>query len=240
LQGVHRVALRGLRGPLRPTPGLSGEGTGGYGEMGALDPSLQDPKHYQMEYLRRRIRQQLYAVQLGLLGTDDHAEKKAGAAAAKTPPPAPPPPAGGPVEKKEPRGMYAIAKAGQEKEQVDEVYFKVRKLAEVVEAAGVLTEPQAQFHQFVKDMRKEMTKLELAVGKRLPPPGAAPGGNVPPDDAPAVGGIGGKAGPGKGPAAPKGAAPAPAKRPPGAPGKAASRPPARPQPTVFGQPRFGR
>src|SRR5439155_13299756 len=43
------------------TPGVSGEGGyGGYGgDVTMTNPTEADPKHYQMDYLRRRIRQQL-------------------------------------------------------------------------------------------------------------------------------------------------------------------------------------
>src|SRR5207247_3513258 len=96
----------------RPTAGLSGEtgGIGGYGNgSGYLNPAEADPKHYQMEFLRRRIRQQLYAVQLGLAGGEDFVEPK---------PNAPAPPANsstsaggsGPTSPTEKKGMHAIAK----------------------------------------------------------------------------------------------------------------------------------
>jgi hypothetical protein len=132
--------------------------------------------------------------------------------------------------------MFAIAQAGPEKDEVDRVYHRVRKLVEVVEGAGVPTEPSALFSGFVKELRKEMKPLEVAVGRRVPPPGAATGaGAAPIDDAPTVGGAGGKAGPGKLAPGAKGAAPAPNR--PAVPGKTTSRPPYRPQPNVFGQPR---
>src|SRR2546423_3576851 len=112
--------------------------------------------------------------------------------------------------------MHAIAK-GAEQDQVKQVYYKVRKLAEVAEQGG-----ESEFHQFIKDMRKELKNLELAVGRRLLPAGAA--GTAPvADDAPAAPGKAGpaKGVPGKGPALPgKGTAP----------GKAAYRSP----PQVFG------
>src|SRR5262249_11792871 len=55
--------------PLRPTPGLgSADGYGEPGTAGYTDPSMMDPKHYRLEYVRRRLRQQLFAVQLGLTG----------------------------------------------------------------------------------------------------------------------------------------------------------------------------
>jgi hypothetical protein len=212
-----------MRAPLRPSGGSSLD-SGGYGnESGYLNPAESDPKHYQMEFLRRRIRQQLYAVQLGLAGTDDFVDKAKGGGTQN--------PAGGgatsaggsgsnqPAEKK---GMHAIAK-GDDQEKVKQVYYKVRKLAEVAEQGG-----ESEFHQFIKDMRKELKNLELAVGKRVPPAGAA-GAAAVLDDAPASGPAG-KAGPGK--VAPKGTPAAPGKVAP-PPGKSAFRPP----PQVFGNPR---
>lgn len=229
----------GIRG--RPTPGSGLSGEGGYGSAfgdTTMNPAEMDPKHYQMEYLRRRLRQQLYAVQLGLTGGEDHPPPKTRAPGAPSAPPptAPPatsaPPAGsGPAAAPEKKGLHALAKPGQEKGQVDEVYYCVRKLAEVVEDANDKDPVKAEFHQFLKDMRKELKPLEAVVGKRLPPPGAAAPGAIS-EDAPAVSGVGGKA-PAKGGPATKG--PAVPARGPAVPGKSASVP--RPQPQVFGQPR---
>jgi len=212
----------------RPTPGgTGGEIGGGYGtESGYTNPAEADPKHYQMEYLRRRIRQQLYAVQLGLAGTDDFVESKttasgsAGLGGANTSSSG----GSGAGNQGDKKGMHGIAKPGDEQTQVKKIYYRVRKLAEVTEQAG-----ESDLYQFLKDMRRELKALELAVGKRLPPAGAAPAG-APADDAPAAGPAGkagpAKGGPGKGPAVPGKAKPMP--------GKAA----ARPQPQVFGQPRM--
>jgi hypothetical protein len=122
--------------------------------------------------------------------------------------------------------MYAIAKTPQEKNQVDGVYWAVRKLAETIEVDGA----DVDFYQLIKDARRDLKLLEAVVGRRAPPPGAAAGS----DDEPTVGkakagpkGPAGKAGPG-GPARPV------------VPGKAASKPAPRPQSGVFGQPRFGK
>ena len=194
------------------------------GEMGMLDPSMQDPKHFEVDYLRRRLRQNLYAVQLGLLGTEDHPRSKK-ETATKTPPPATTtatPPAGSTGEKK---GMYAIAKTDDEKKQVDGVYWAVRDLAEAIESAGTT----AEFHALLKDVKKQMKPLELVVGRRAPPPGAPADG----EDAPASGPAG------KGPKAPAGKGKAiPAGPKAGAPAKAANRQP--PQPNVLARPGVGR
>src|SRR5206468_1440235 len=117
-------------------------------------------------------------------------------------------------------------KTPQEKKQVDEVYWAVRKLAETIEADGA----DIDFYQLIKDARRDLKPLELVVGRRVPPPGTA-GGT---DDEPTVGKskVGPKGPPGK--AAPGG--------PPRAvmPSKAAFKPAPRPQPGVFAQPRFGK
>jgi hypothetical protein len=223
----------------RPAPGSmpgtgSADGYGGYGESGYVDPSMMDPKHYRLEYLRRRMRQQLYAVQLGLTGGDDRVPPRPGVKSSG---------AAGKADRQEPtKGVWVIAKPGQEREAVDEVYYKVRKVIEAIEGAT----PETDFNQLAKDIRKEMKPLE-AITRRLPPPGATPGATTVADDdapgAPAAGKApiakakGGKPASGKVPAA-KAPAP-PAAKKPAATGKSASRPPARPQ-TVFGQPRFGR
>jgi hypothetical protein len=223
----------GIR-PLRPQPTMPGSAEGGfgggYGETGYTDPSMLDPKHYRLEYLRRRIRQQLYAVQLGLTGGEDRVPPKRGTtpiSADKT----------AKTERSVPtKGMWAIAKPGPERDAVDEVYYKVRSLIEVLEGAG----PEAEFHQLVKDMRREMRNLE-GITRRLPPPGAATGvAAAASDDEPATPAAvakakANKAAPGKAPAA-KVPAPLPGKRPPAT----KTTPPARPQPTVFGQPRTSR
>jgi hypothetical protein len=203
------------RAPLRPSPGSSSE-TGYGNEAGYPNPAEMDPKHYQVEFLRRRIRQELFAVQLGLTGGEDFVEPKpksggatggannAASAAASG--------ATAPGEKK---GVHALVK-GDDQEKIKQVYYKVRKLAEVAEQGG-----ESEFYQFVKDMRKELKNLELVVGKRLPPAGGA-GAAATLDDAPAA------APPAKGApkAAPKGAPAAPKA------GKAAYRSP----PQVFGRP----
>lgn len=214
----------GMPGGGSSLDGAYGGGMPG-GEMGMLDPSLQDPKQFEVEYLRRRLRQNLYAVQLGLLGNEDHTRSKTTTKAAPPATGASPPatPTGNTGEKK---GMYAIAKTEPEKKQVDEVYFAVRDLAEAVESAGTT----AEFHQLLKDVKNKLKPLELVVGRRAPPPGAPVDG----DEGPAVGPVG-KAGP-KGPAG-KGKA-IPGKAKPGLPAKAANRQP--PPPNVLAKPGVGR
>jgi hypothetical protein len=221
-----------MRAPLRPTGGAPGMGGDGYGgELGATDPSLQDPKHFEVEYLRRRLRQSLYAVQLGLLGGEDHPPPKATASSGSgsgsgstTTTTATTASKGG--EEKKDRGMFAVAKTPQEKKEVDLVYWAVRKLAETIEADGA----DIDFYQLIKDGRRDLKPLEAVVGRRAPAPGAAAIN----DDEPTVGKAkaGAKGPPGK--TAPAG------KAKPVVPAKAASKPAPRPQPGVFAQPRFGK
>lgn len=173
----------------RPAPGtrpgaagLPGE-EGGYGyESGYVDPSSVHPKHYRVEYIRRRIRQYLYAIQLALTGGEDRTPPRPGAA----------PPSNNPtIAKNQPtaekRGLVAVATA-EERPVVEDVYFKVRKLVEDIESPA----PYAELAQIDKDMRKDMRALE-AITRRLPPPGAAKtktGDDVPKGKPPAAAGKG--------------------------------------------------
>jgi hypothetical protein len=204
-----------------PSGGLPGGGEpGAFGTESTLsNPADTDPKHYQAEYLRRRLRQDLYAIQLGLTGGEDFVERKntpgqpagGGGSAA----------GGGSAPAGEKKGLHSIAK-GQDQDQIKQVYSRVRKLAEVVEQGG-----ESDFYQFGKDVRKELKALESVVGKRLPPAGAAAAAlDDTPGAAPAGKGGPAKGGPPKG-GPPKGGPPLPAKKSAG-----------RPQPQVFGQPRL--
>jgi hypothetical protein len=224
----------GMRAPLRPAAGGIGGGEGFGGEMGALDPSMQDPKHFEVEYLRRRLRQSLYAVQIGLLGGDDHPPPKktdstgsgsgSDSTTTKTTTATTTATTTKGAEDKKERGLYAVAKTPQEKKEVDLVYWAVRKLAETIEVDGA----DIDFYQLIKDGRRDLKPLEAVVGRRAPAPAAGPG----PDDEPTAGKAKAKSPPGK--ALPGKAAPGR----PVVPAKAASMP--RPQPNVFGQPRFGK
>jgi hypothetical protein len=242
----------GLRPALRPLGAMPGGGEELSGGM-SIDPSTMDPKHYRQEFLRRRIRQQLYAVQLGLTGGDDHPPPRAkgggaagGSGSGGSSASGSGSGSGGNTPPKDQRGVFAIAKAGAERDEVDKVYHKVRKLAEVIEAGA-----DVEFHQLVKDMRKDIKDLEAILPKRLPPAGAAATGVAAGDDSLSAPGAGGKkaaaAKAGK-TTAPKGTAPPPVKKGT-APGKSASHSPAgavpvhspaRREPNVFGQPRTSR
>jgi hypothetical protein len=156
----------------RPAPGTRPGAAGLPGDEGAygpgsgyVDPSSLDPKHYRTEYVRRRIRQYLYAIQLALTGGEDRTPPRPGAA----PPPStqtatPTGPRNQPAAEK--RGLVAVATPA-ERPVVEDVYFKVRKLVEDVESPA----EHADLAQIDKDMRKDMRALE-AITRRLPPPGA--------------------------------------------------------------------
>jgi hypothetical protein len=66
-----------------------------------------------------------------------------------------------------PRGLFAVAKAGPDQTYVDEVYAKIRKLADLVENRSV------DLFQMDRDLRREMKNLE-AITRKLAPP-ATPG-----------------------------------------------------------------
>jgi hypothetical protein len=217
--------------PLRPAPGMMGAGgiDGGYGsglggEMGGvIDPSMLDPRHFQVDYLRRRLRQSLWSVQLGLTGGEDHPPSKSQTPAnpAAPAPPAPattPAPSAGPAaDAKGTRGVFSAGKTPQEKKQVDEVYYAVRKLAETVESAGA----EAEFNQLLTDMRRDLKPLELVVGKRVVPTDAATETDDEPTSGPAKAGPPGKARPAV----------------PAAKTTTRTTPKPKPQPQVFSKPR---
>jgi len=239
--------MGGMARPLRATPGTTpgseyGGSAGGYGtEMGGIDPSTLDPKHYRMDFLRRRMRQELYSVQLGLTGGEDFVEPKKGPKSTVADKAG----AGTSRDSGEKKGVLSVAK-GNDREAILDVYYKVRKLVEIVESAA----PEAELLVFAKDLRKEMKNLE-AITKKLPLPGevaAAEGLEEPAvpvaktkTDAKGKIGAKGKAAAGKGKGTVKGAPPAgkrpaaplpaPAKRP-AVPGKSAG----SPRPQVFGRP----
>ena len=174
-------------------PGAGGDF--GFGAGGAGTPTVQDPKGYRFEYVRRRIRQQLYCVQFGLTGGEDFAPGKAPATA----------PPGQQDGKLPSRGMNAFAKPGEEKKYVSDVYFKVRDLATVCETKAT------DLASLEKELRKTMKGLET-ITKKLAPPVVTPPPGAPLPEAPAVAKLPPAGEPVAAPAA--ASAPAPAVAPP--------------------------
>jgi hypothetical protein len=163
--------------------------------MGAAAARPLDPKAYRFDYVRRRMRAQLYCVQLGLTGGEDYDPKKvlpAGAAA--------------PAFK---TGLAAIAKAG-DKPTLDKIYGSVRKLIETIETADPDVADMAKLDE---ELRKEIRTLESLTRKLNAAPvvpaaatSDAPAGDVPtipgppaerPGEAPPSKSAPGKAPPGK-------------------------------------------
>jgi hypothetical protein len=220
--GEPGVGPGGLRGAgsgdggvrqVRPPPG-----TGGEAGM-PPDPSTLDPKQYRYDYARRRMRQQLYCVQLGLTGGHDFPPPKLGGASS--------PPGGsgvaggatgaagadnagksgsstGPGAPEEKRGVLAVAKAPPDRDVIIDIYRKVRKLIEDIE---VRPSDTTSIDKLDTVVRRDMKLLE-PVSRKL---AAAPTPAVATDEEPA------------GPAAPK------SKPPKGPPGKAGPKgPPGKP------------
>ena len=160
----------GPRAAVGSTPGgMPGDGgTGGYGTEMSVDPSLLDPKSYRFDLIRRKIRQGLYCVQIGLLGGEDHQRPKTGASAAassKAPPPS--------AKEAEKRGLFGVAKAN-EKQMVNDIYYEVRDLIDVLENRATDT------FMLDREMRKKMKNLENLIGKRaVTTPSGAPDEDVP-------------------------------------------------------------
>jgi hypothetical protein len=185
----------------RPMGGTTAGMPGEYGAT-APDPSMYDPKHYRFDLIRRKIRQELHCVQIGLLGGEDHPRPKASAAAAKKDDGAKD---GGNGQDK--RGLFAVAK-GNEKQVVDSVYYEVRDLIDVIENRATDT------FQLDRELRKKMKNLENLIGKRVPAAAPASDEDLPTVAAPGKAAPPGKAAAGKG-APPPGKAPAvPAKTAP--------------------------
>ena len=172
--------MRGKSGGPRIPGGSSADAAdGGYGYGSA---TAADPKQYRFDLIRRRLRAQLYAVEVGLNGPDPHARTRPG----ETPTGLP-------------RGMAALAKGKQAEEKyVGDVLGLVKKIADAVENAD------ADVTELEKDIRKHMKPLETATRKLVAPapveaqaelPELPAGPPVPP-----VAGVKGSAAGAKGPA----------------------------------------
>jgi hypothetical protein len=139
---------------------LGGEGTTDGTNPEFIDPNLMDPKGYRFDPVRKRLRQNLYCVQLGLLGGEDYVPPKTTTTTTTTtkaaPPqtgPTPPPPFNSNF------GIRAATKNAEEKAFVEDVYSKVRKLADIVENRSL------DLVQLDRDLRREMRNLEAVTRK---------------------------------------------------------------------------
>jgi hypothetical protein len=206
----YDTPMGGGSGPPGMIPGSGGVGAGGAGTV-----TMHDPKGYRFEFVRRRIRQQLYCVQIGLTGGEDFAPGKATGTTTTT---------NQPEAKLPSRGMYTYAKPGEEKKYVSDVYAKVRDLASICENKAV------DLASLEKELRKTMKGLET-ITKKLAPPAAPPAGVVDPATPVAV-----RAEPAALPDAPPAAVPRaaapPAAAPPAAVPPAAAPPAAAPLPAA--------
>lgn len=185
-----QAGFAGLRGPGGSADGGAGVRPGGFrpppggigGESGgSFDPLAMDPKAYRFDYTRKRLRHNLYCVQVGLLGGEDH---KPGVA---PPPPGKTAPGGAAGAAAPTYGMWHTAKVDADKQFIDNIYYKVRSLVNIVENQSV------DLVQLDRDLRREMKNLEAVTRKIAPPPAPmedldddllaapkpAPGGTVP-------------------------------------------------------------
>ena len=188
-----------------PGPGGRGGMPGDYGGFGAEEGLYEfesaDAKQYRFDLIRRRIRSQLYAVEVGLSGPD--ANLKSTSSLPKPGEAAPANPTG------PPRGLEMIAKGKPEDVAVvEDIKAKVGKLVEVVELASF------DFAELEKNLRKHMKPLEAATRKLAAPAASAPAEPV--EDIP-----GAPAAPGRA-AAPGASAPGAAAPPPAAPNNPAA------------------
>jgi hypothetical protein len=203
----------------------------GYGSAGssegygyeALAP--KDPKQYRFDLIRRRIRTQLYAVEVGLGGPDVNLKsspKLGDSAAAAT------------ISTGPARGVESLAKGTPDEKFVVDLHKDVSKLVETVEA---VTTDMADLE---KTLRKHMKTLENRIPKKLAAPASTSVADEPEVPAPAPGitpSGAGRAAPQRGPA-PAAVTPAPASGPASNPATPASAPmpPATPAPAPPPQP----
>jgi hypothetical protein len=159
----------GSQGPRpRPQPGGVAGGPGGmpgYG-MPGMGMMAQDPKAYRFDYARRRIRHQLYAIQLGLTGGDDIAPPRSGQQPQ--------------AQEFKNGGVIMVATAASpERQTVERVYASVRKMILTVESADPTT---ADLAKLDKDLRREIRVLESLTRKLNVPVVPAVTPDTPGDD----------------------------------------------------------
>lgn len=208
-----------MEGGMPSSGGMMGGMMGGYGGYGSSGAQkVADPKQYRFDYVRRRIRGQLYAIEVGLVGPDGFQKYLAAQKAATTPAlpmnAAAPAPAGTPVATV-PRGVFDQAKDKAEKDYVKQVIDGVVKLAKAVE------DTNTEFVDLDKELRKQMPALERITKKIAAAAPVAPVSDLP--EAPSIPVV-----PVTPKAGPAGAATPPAATPPAATPPAATRPVAPP------------
>ena len=154
-------------------PGGSGgsEMYGAEGGYGALVPA--DPKQYRFDLVRRRLRAQLYAVEIGLGGPEVNT-KPAPSSLKPTDPAAVAPT--GPQ-----RGVEALAKGTPEEKPVNEISTLVGDLVKAVETTDT------DMAALEKELRKKMKPLEGKTRKLAAPAPIDVPADVPPAPAAAAG-----------------------------------------------------
>jgi hypothetical protein len=123
-------------------PGSGGSGMEGYGGYATAAP--EDPKQYRFDLVRRRLRAQLYAVEIGFGGPD--ANLKSGGIGSK--------PAEGAPNNVPLRGVAAIAQGTPDEAAVKDISDLVGKLVVAVEGA------ETDMAALEKELRKHMKPLE--------------------------------------------------------------------------------
>ncbi len=146
------------------------------GGSGLSGQKVADPKQYRFDYVRRRIRGQLYAIEVGLVGPEGFQKYLAEQKAATTP--ALPMNAAAPAAPTTPvtavpRGVFDQAKDKAEKDYVKQVIDGVVKLARAVE------ETDTEFVDLDKELRKQMPALEKITKKIAAAAPVAPVSDLP-------------------------------------------------------------
>jgi hypothetical protein len=157
-------------------------GSGGSGGMmmpgggagGLTPPKPPDPKQYRFDYIRRKIRAQLYAIEIALGGPEVNLRPTS------TLPGQEAPAATGPM-----RGIEAVAAGKPDLEYINSVKKGVTELVRVVETTTT------DFEDLEKDLRKKMKPLEAITRKLGEAPAVAPASDLPdvptvPDSVPAT------------------------------------------------------
>jgi hypothetical protein len=143
MPGMVPSGMPGMQG----MRGMGGPGGGGMG-TGTL---INDPKGYRFDFVKRRIRQQLFCVQLGLHGGE---------------------------EKEPTRGIFVAAKTDPEKEYYKKVVTNVNDLIKIVETKAV---DMAQLEKDLRKSMKALEDLTKKLAPTAAPPSDIPEGDLPGD-----------------------------------------------------------